>query len=106
MTDLGLMSVTAFSLLVGEDLKECGKNACRRIRMGVYRDACRLVDDIKSVACVAFRHPDVPQSQGGDVRFVCQSRTFDCVVAYCSETEVTLKRRKTKSPDYLTTVRT
>ena len=23
MTDLGLMSVTAFSLLVGEDLKEC-----------------------------------------------------------------------------------
>lgn len=46
MTDLGLMPVTAFSLLVGEDLKECGKSACRRIRMGVYRDACRLVDGI------------------------------------------------------------
>ena len=46
MFDLGLMPVTAFSLLVGEDLKECGKSACRRIRMGVGRDSCRLVDGI------------------------------------------------------------
>lgn len=73
MTDLGLMSVTAFSLLVGEDLKECGKNACRRIRMGVYRDACRLVDGI-SPCCVSLSVSQTCHSRRVGTCGLCVSR--------------------------------
>ena len=53
MTDLSLMHVTAFSLMLDEDLRECGKSACRRIRIGVGRDACRLVDGM-GPCCVSL----------------------------------------------------
>ena len=73
MTDWGLMPVTAFPLLVGEDLKECGKSACRRIRIGVGRDACRLVDCMGSW-CVLLSVSQTCLSRRVGTRSLCAYR--------------------------------